>query len=81
MQLALHVHEIDQHLVDELVRVVTDFFQQPAERVLDRAGGRDECPWVLTVQSCRTFFPTYIFGISMPSGKIRLSLSSGDLNR
>ncbi|OGL00182.1 MAG: hypothetical protein A3E31_09730 [Candidatus Rokubacteria bacterium RIFCSPHIGHO2_12_FULL_73_22] len=28
-----------------------------------------------------TFFPTYIFGISIPSGKIALSRSSGDRKR
>ena len=40
VQLALHVHEVDHHLVDVLVRVVPDFLQQAAERVLDRTGGR-----------------------------------------
>jgi hypothetical protein len=38
MQFALHVHEVDEDLVHELVRVVAHLFQEAAERVLDRAG-------------------------------------------
>ena len=38
MQLALHVEEIDEHLVHVLVRVVPHLAEQAAERVLDRAG-------------------------------------------
>ena len=37
MQFALHVQEIDEHLVHVLVRVVPDFTQQPAKGVLHRA--------------------------------------------
>ena len=39
-----------------------------------------ECPCVFTVGSWQMFFPTYIFGISMPSGKIAFSFSRGDWN-
>src|SRR2546426_35870 len=39
MQLPLHVHQVDEHLVHELVCIVAHFLQQAAERVLDRAGG------------------------------------------
>src|SRR2546426_659943 len=39
VDLALHQHEIDHHLVDELVRVVPHLLQEPAEGVLDGAGG------------------------------------------
>ena len=39
MQLALHVHEVDQDFVHELVGVVANFLQEPPEAVLDRARG------------------------------------------
>ena len=38
MQLALHIQEIDEHLVHVLVRVVPDLPQQAAEGVFYRAG-------------------------------------------
>ena len=39
VELLLHGEEVDQHLVDELVGVVADLLQEPAEGVLDRARG------------------------------------------
>jgi hypothetical protein len=39
MELPLHVEEIDQHLVDELVRVVAHLLEESPERVLDGARG------------------------------------------
>ena len=39
MQLALHVQQIDQHLVHMLVRVVPHFLEQSTERILHRPGG------------------------------------------
>ena len=39
VELLLHVHQVDQHFVHVLVRVVAHLAQQAAEGVLDRPGG------------------------------------------